>query len=146
MSDIDIAELARRSGVRASALRFYEEKGLIAPVGRRGMKRLFDPGVVERLSLIALGRASGFSLDEIAAMLAGPGRPEIDKAQLRTRADEIGRRIEALSRMRKGLLHAAACTAPGGLMECPKFRRIVRFAGRDTTIRPTRRRFRATPV
>ena len=144
MSDIDIAELARRTGVRASALRYYEEKGLIASTGRHGLKRLFDPDTVERLSLIALGRASGFSLDEIAAMLAGPSGPEIDKARLRTRADEIGRRIDALTRMREGLLHACACKAPG-LMDCPKFRRIVRFAGQKAA-RPARRRFYATPV
>ena len=43
MSDIDIAQLARRSGVKASALRYYEDKGLIASSGRRGLKRLFDP-------------------------------------------------------------------------------------------------------
>lgn len=144
MSDIDIAELARRSGVRASALRYYEDKGLIASTGRRGLKRLFDPAAVERLALIALGRASGFSLDEMAAMLSGPGRPDIDKARLRARADEIGRRIEALSRMREGLLHASACMAPG-LMDCPKFRRIVRFAGQKAAP-PARRRFKATPA
>lgn len=144
MSDIDIAELARRSGVRASALRYYEERGLIASTGRRGLKRLFDPAVVERLSLIALGRASGFPLDEIAAMLSGPGRPDIDKTRLKAKAEELGRRIEALSRMREGLLHASACTAPG-LMDCPKFRRIVRFAGQKAA-RPARRRFKATPA
>ena len=43
MGDLDIAEVARLSGVPASALRFYEEKGLIASIGRRGLKRLFDP-------------------------------------------------------------------------------------------------------
>lgn len=145
MIDIDIAELARRSGVRASALRYYEEKGLIASTGRRGLKRLFDPGVLERLSLIALGRASGFSLDEIAAILAGPGGPEIDKARLRAKADEIDRRIEALSRMRDGLRHAAACTAPS-LMACGKFRRLVRFAGRDATAPRSRRRFVAVTL
>lgn len=144
MFDIDISELARRSGVRASALRFYEQKGLIVSTGRRGLKRLFDSETVERLSLIALGRASGFSLDEIAAMLTGPGRPDIDKTRLRAKAEELGRRIEVLSRMREGLLHAAACTAPG-LVDCPKFRRIVRFAGRDA-VRPPRPRFRATPA
>lgn len=143
MSDIDIAELARRSGVRASALRYYEEKGLIASTGRRGLKRLFDPDAVERLALIALGRASGFALDEIAAMLSGPGRPDIDKARLRVKAEELGRRIEALSRMREGLLHASACTAPG-LMDCPKFRRIVRLAGQKAA--PAPRRFRAAPA
>src|SRR3546814_7320286 len=65
MRDLDIAEVAQRSGVPASALRYYEEKRLIASIGRRGLRRLFDPGVIERLALIALGRAAGFSLDEI---------------------------------------------------------------------------------
>ena len=51
---MDITEVARRSGVPASTLRFYEEKGLIASIGRRGLHRLFDPGVLERLALIAL--------------------------------------------------------------------------------------------
>jgi len=67
---LDIAEVAQQSGVPASTLRFYDEKGLIASTGRRGLRRLFDPGVVERLALIALGRAAGFSLDEIARMFA----------------------------------------------------------------------------
>ena len=63
MGDLDIAEAARRSGVPASTLRFYEEKGLIASVGRRGLRRLFDPCVLEQLALITLGRAAGFSLE-----------------------------------------------------------------------------------
>ena len=58
MRDIDIAEVAEQSGVRASTLRFYEEKGLIASHGRRGLRRLFDPGVLDRLALIALGYRS----------------------------------------------------------------------------------------
>jgi DNA-binding transcriptional MerR regulator len=64
----DIAEVARRSGVPASTLRFYEEKGLIMSAGRRGLRRLFEPAVFERLALIALARASGFTLEEIARM------------------------------------------------------------------------------
>jgi DNA-binding transcriptional MerR regulator len=43
VKDLDISEVTRRTGVPASALRFYEEKGLIASVGRRGLHRLFDP-------------------------------------------------------------------------------------------------------
>src|ERR1700741_3935892 len=53
--NVDITEVARRSGLTASTLRFYEEKGLIASIGRRGLHRVFDPGVLERLALIALG-------------------------------------------------------------------------------------------
>jgi MerR family redox-sensitive transcriptional activator SoxR len=133
--DIDISELAKRSGVRASTLRFYEEKGLIASIGRRGLKRLFDPAVAERLALIALGRASGFSLDEIARMLGGP---DIDRARLRAKASELDRRIETLTRMRDGLRHAADCKVPR-LMDCPHFLRIVKVAG-------ARRRYRAEAV
>lgn len=65
MIKLDIAEVAQRSGVPASTLRFYEEKGLIASSGRRGLRRQFDAGVLDRLALIALGRAAGFSLDEM---------------------------------------------------------------------------------
>ena len=62
MKDPDISEVAKQSGVPASTLRYYEEKGLIASNGRRGLKRTFDPDVFEKLGLIALGRASGFTL------------------------------------------------------------------------------------
>ncbi|MFL5351639.1 helix-turn-helix domain-containing protein [Archangium sp.] len=127
MRDLDITEVARRSGVPASTLRFYEEKGLIASTGRRGLRRLFDSGVLERLALIALGRAAGFSLDEIALMFAPDGRPRIDRQRLAAKAEELDRRIRELSAMRDGLRHAAACPAPSHL-ECPTFRRLVRAA------------------
>jgi DNA-binding transcriptional MerR regulator len=66
MKELDITEVAQRSGVPASALRFYKEKGLIASTGRRGMRRLFDPGVLEQLALIPLWQSAGFTLSEIA--------------------------------------------------------------------------------
>src|SRR5262245_17039334 len=119
---MDIGEVARRSGVPASALRFYEEKGLIAPVGRRGLRRQYDPGVLERLALIALAGAAGFALDEIALMFAPDGRPRIDRRRLAAKADELDGRIRELTAMRDGLRHAAACPAPSH-MECPTFRR-----------------------
>ena len=127
MLDLDISEVARRAGVPASTLRFYEEKGLIVSVGRRGLRRLFDPAVLERLALIALGRTAGFSLDEIAAMFAPDGRPRIDRQLLADKADELDRTIRRLSAMRNGLQHAAACPAPSH-MECPSFRRLMKVA------------------
>ena len=60
---MDIAQVARESGVPASTLRYYEEKGLIASTGRHGLRRTFGPQVLERLALIALGQAAGFSLE-----------------------------------------------------------------------------------
>lgn len=121
---MDISEVAQRSGVPASTLRFYEEKGLIVSVGRRGLRRLFSPDVLERLALIALGRSAGFSLDEIARMFAPDGLPQIDRKMLAEKADELDRMIRKLSAVRDGLRHAAVCPAPSH-MECPTFRRLL---------------------
>ena len=124
MRDLDIAEVAGRTGVPASTLRYYEEKGLIASIGRRGLRRLFDPGVVERLALIAVARTAGFSLDEIAGLFGADGRPRLDREVLRAKADELDRTIRRLAAMRDGLRHAAACPAPRHV-DCPTFQRIL---------------------
>jgi DNA-binding transcriptional MerR regulator len=128
MSDLDIGEVARRSGIPASALRFYEEKGLIASIGRSGLRRQFAASVMERLALITLGRRAGFSLDEIRQMFAPDGSPKIDRKMLADKATQLDHTIQKLSAMRDGLRHAAACPAPSH-MECPTFRRLLGFAG-----------------
>lgn len=133
---MDIAEVARRSGLPTSTLRYYEEKGLIASTGRRGLRRVFDAGVLERLALVALGRASGFSLDEIARMFGPDGKPAIDRAMLAARADDIDRTIRRLAALRDGLRHAAVCGAPSHL-ECPRFRRILARAALPTARKRT---------
>lgn len=129
MKTLDIAEVARRSGLPASTLRYYEEKGLICSVGRHGLRRVFAENVLERLSLIALGQNSGFSLDEIGGMFSTKGGPDIDRGQLIAKADELDRTIRRLTAMRDGLRHAAACPAPSHI-ECPTFRRLLRHAAR----------------
>src|SRR5688572_3020366 len=134
----DISEVARRSGVPASTLRFYEEKGLIVSVGRRGLRRLFGAGVLERLALISLGRSAGFAPD---------GRPRIDRRMLAGKAKELDGTIRRLTAMRDGLRHAAACPAPSHL-ECPTFRRLLGLAasgaiGARGTKPPPRRKPRA---
>ena len=125
MKNLDIATVAKRSGIPASALRYYEEKGLIRSLGRMGLRRVFAPQVLERLALISLGRAAGFSLDEMSGMFAPDGRPRIDKRLLVAKADELDRTIRKLSAIREGLRHAAVCRAPSH-MECPTFQRILR--------------------
>ncbi|MGI5424016.1 helix-turn-helix domain-containing protein [Streptomyces sp. CA-179760] len=138
MTDLDIAEVAQRAGVAASTLRFYEEKGLISPTGRRGLRRQFDTGVLERLALIALGRRAGFSLDEIAQMFAPDGPPRIDRGMLADKAEELDRRISELGVLRDSLRHAAACPAPSH-MECPTFRGLLDTAASGGVPTPRRR-------
>jgi len=138
---LDIAEVARRSGVAASTLRFYEEKGLIASIGRHGLRRMFDARVLDQLALIALGRVAGFSLDEIAAMFASDGQPDIDRAQLSAKADQIDATVRRLQAMSDGLRHAAVCPAPRH-MECPSFRKLMQAAaaGELAAPEPARKR------
>lgn len=124
---LDIGEVVARAGVPPSTLRFYEEKGLIATTGRRGLRRQYDASVLQTLSLIALGRTAGFSLDDIAGMLLPKGGASIDRERLQSRADDIDRTIRQLSALRDGLRHAAVCPAPEHLA-CPQFQRLMRLA------------------
>ncbi|WP_306396410.1 helix-turn-helix domain-containing protein [Telluria beijingensis] len=143
---MDIAEVAKRTGVPASTLRYYDKRGLIASSGRQGLRRTFAPEVLDRLALIALGQAAGLSLDEIQAMFGAGAEPAIDRRLLAAKADEIDALVLRLTAMSKGLRHAAACPAPRH-MECPTFKRLLASAGsgalgrqhRLTTSLPRRR-------
>ena len=125
---IEISDLAKLSGQPASALRYYEQRGLIKSTGRKGLRRLFNSDTLERLSLIALGRAAGFSLDEIRDMFVDSPEFEINRDKLREKADELDQTIKELSMIRNALRHTADCPAPSH-MECPNFRRIMKAAG-----------------
>lgn len=127
MQELDIGEVARRSGLAVSTLRFYEEKRLIKPIGRQGLRRVFGATVLDQLALITLGRGAGFTLDEIAAMFAPDGSPQIDRKKLKAKAAELNAKIIELTAMRDGLNHAAVCRAPSHA-ECPTFRRLMRGA------------------
>ena len=137
MRDLDIGEVAKRAGIPASTLRFYEEKGLVASVGRRGLRRQYDRDVLERLALIALGRSAGFSLEEIARMFSPHGKLQVDRPMLTRKADELDFTIRKLTAMREGLRHAAACRAPSH-MECPTFRRLLKVAGESVRRKKSR--------
>jgi DNA-binding transcriptional MerR regulator len=133
---MDIGEVAKVSGLPASTLRYYEEKGLIKSYGRNGLRRLFSDNVVNQLALISLGRKAGFSLDEIHVMFT-PDGPVINRELLTTKADELDRKITELTSMRDGLRHAAVCQAPSHF-ECPKFLRLLSIAGKSRQRQPSK--------
>ena len=120
---LDIGKVAKETGLPASTLRYYEDKGLIKSNGRNGLRRLFPNNVIQRLALISLGRMAGLSLDEIGSMFTAQG-PEINRELLSNKADELDEKIKELSAMRDGLRHAAACPAPSHF-ECPKFLKLL---------------------
>ncbi|MFH6567723.1 MULTISPECIES: helix-turn-helix domain-containing protein [Pseudomonas] len=124
MKELDIGEVARRSGLPASTLRYYEEKGLIRSIGRRGLSRVFHGDVLQRLSLIALGQSAEFSLDDLVAMQDAQGQPDIDRQRLNEKADELDRTIERLGAVRDELRRVASCPAAHHI-ECSKFQKML---------------------
>ncbi len=124
---MDIAEVARRTGIAASALRYYEKRGLIRSLGPTGARRQFAPGVLDQLALIALGQAAGLSLDEIQSMLSPSGAASIDRRLLASKADEMDAMALQLRAMSRGLRHAAVCPATSHA-ECPTFKRLLKAA------------------
>ncbi|WP_347484325.1 helix-turn-helix domain-containing protein [Vandammella animalimorsus] len=124
---MDISEVTRRTGVPASALRFYEKKGLISSVSPAGKRRRFAPEVLDQLALIALGQEGGLSLDEIRAMLSAQGAPQVDRKLLLAKADEIDATIKRLKAMSECLRHTAVCPAPSHA-QCPTFQRLLKTA------------------
>ena len=129
MKFIDIGVLSQRAGLPPSALRYYEEIGLITSQIRHGLRRQFGPDALLRLSLIALGKSAGFSLIEIAAMLGKDGAPDLPRADLHARADALDHQIRNLAALRDTLRHVADCRAPSHL-ECPRFRQLLKVASR----------------
>jgi DNA-binding transcriptional MerR regulator len=122
---LDIAEVAERSGLAPSALRFYEGRGLIASAGRNGLRRTYRPDVLDRLALIACARGAGFTIAEIGRfLLAGPDDTEL-RAHMAAKAQELEEDIARLIRMRDGLRHAATCTHEP-LVACPDFTRAFK--------------------
>ncbi|WP_353091049.1 helix-turn-helix domain-containing protein [Methylibium sp.] len=149
---MDISEVARRAGVPASTLRYYEQRGLIASLGPQGARRRFAASVLEQLALIALGQAAGLSLDEVHAMLSPQGAPNIDRQVLAAKANEIDATVRQLRAMSRGLRHAAACPAPSHV-ECPTFQKLLKAAAsgaldrqrRDRALQPAARRKAGVP-
>jgi MerR family redox-sensitive transcriptional activator SoxR len=120
---LGIGEVAKRVGVRPSAVRYYEERGLIAPEGRSGGRRVYGQEAVERMALILFSKEAGFSLDEIRKLLAGfpAGTPagvrwsEMAAAKL-LELDAMTRRIEV---MRAALQRISRCGC-GDLDQCAR--------------------------
>ena len=140
MKLLDIGEVSARSGIKPSALRYYEEVGLIAAVARHGLRRQFGPEVLMQLKLIAMGKSAGFALEEIVGMFGPNGMPDLPRSMFQQKAEDIDRKMEELASMRDMLNHIANCPAQSHL-ECPSFRRLLSAVnfGEKAKDRPARK-------
>lgn len=111
---LTIGELAARSGVAASALRYYEQRGLIHACRTGGNQRRYEPAQLRRVAFIRIAAQVGLSLDEIAEALRSlpqartPTKADWEKLsrRWRTRLDE---QIALLQRLRDNLTGCIGC-------------------------------------
>jgi MerR family transcriptional regulator, redox-sensitive transcriptional activator SoxR len=113
-AELSIGEVAARSGVAPSALRFYERRGLIAAARSDGNQRRYDRSMLRRVAFIQAGRAAGISLERIGAALETlptrrtPGRRDWERLSNRWR-DDLDARIATLEALRSRLTTCIGC-------------------------------------
>jgi MerR family redox-sensitive transcriptional activator SoxR len=114
VEELSIGEVAARSGVAPSALRFYERRGLISAARSDGNQRRYERAVLRRIAFIQAGRAAGISLERIGAALETlpanrtPGRRDWERLSNRWRED-LEARIATLEALRARLTTCIGC-------------------------------------
>ena len=105
---LTIGEVAERVGLRTSALRYYEDEGLLEPAARVGGRRRYEEDAVDRLVVIQFCRRLGFTLAEIRDLLA-----DTDKRRWRrfvdAKLEEVEQAIADAQAMRAILLLSRDC-------------------------------------
>jgi len=126
---LDIRDVADTAGLPPSTLRYYEELGLIRSTGKHGLRRQYDPDVLERLSFIALAQAAQFSLKDVSAMMPTPSVIKINRDTFVQKADEVESQIQELTELVSLLRHIADCPHENQF-DCPTFRSLLRSSRR----------------
>ena len=127
MSDdrLSIGQLAQQTGIAPSALRYYDELGLVRPADRISGQRRYDPSTVAVVGVILMLREVGFTLKEIGQMVAGRSSAPTDWRDLATRKlREIEERIAKAQTAKLAIEHTLACPRDN-ILECPNFWRTV---------------------
>lgn len=132
MRTVTIGKLAKDIGIGAGALRYYERLGLLPPASRTASGyRVYDADAATRLRFIRRAQALGFSLEEIAELLALSDNPRARardvKRVTQAKIADLEQRIDALKRMKRGLAALEArCSGHGDTGECPILAALAR--------------------
>ena len=132
MRTVTIGKLAKDIGIGAGALRYYERLGLLPPASRTASGyRVYGTDAATRLRFIRRAQALGFSLEEIAELLALSDNPRARardvKRVTQAKIADLEQRIDALKRMKRGLATLEArCSGHGVSGECPILAALAR--------------------
>jgi MerR family transcriptional regulator, redox-sensitive transcriptional activator SoxR len=117
-----IGELARQAGLRTSAIRYYEEIGILAPAGRISGRREYGPEALNTLSLVQAAQKAGFTLEEIRALMStitnGQRSSKAWPALAHAKLDELDDSIKRLKAARAALVDALDCACAGKADAC----------------------------
>jgi MerR family redox-sensitive transcriptional activator SoxR len=105
---LTVGQVARRLGLRVSAVHFYERRGLLPAVPRLGGQRRYSPDHLRRLAFLRLCQDAGLSLDEIGVMLTADA--QVWQALVRRR---IGQLDDEISRLQRARLPRRVVALPG---------------------------------
>ena len=116
---LSIGEVARRTGLRPSALRYYEEAGLVSPAARVSGRRHYDTSVLDRLRVIACAQEAGFTIAEVRQLLSGEDEPSVRwRALAERKLREVDALIEKAQATRRLLEESLRCDCVA-LEQCP---------------------------
>ena len=113
MERFTIGEVARRTGLRTSAIRYYESIGLIPAPGRTSGQRRYGPDVFAKLAIVRMAQDAGFTIEEIRTLLTGfpeeTPPSERWRSLARRKLPEVDARIARLRAVRAVLEQSLAC-------------------------------------
>jgi MerR family transcriptional regulator, copper efflux regulator len=133
---VPIDAVARRFGIPASTIRYYEERGLVQPVSRRAGRRWYGQDEIRQLAIIRFWQKSGqMSLDEIGEILGGPDASAAWQHIIRERIEAITAQIDSMLATRDYLEHILGHHQHSPPDGCEYFEKVIWSTGTSTEAR-----------
>lgn len=124
MEEIDIGVLSQKVGLSTATIRFYESKGLIKAIGRKGLRRQYSISVIQTISLIKILKNGGLSLSEIGKIFIDGNRIKIDRELVGKKLDLVDEQIRNLNNLLILFKHIKFCPSEDHLL-CPNFIKML---------------------
>ncbi|HYQ62648.1 MerR family transcriptional regulator [Actinophytocola sp.] len=127
MTELTIGELARATGVATSALRYWEELGLLPAPARVSRQRRYARSAVDLVGEILILRDAGFTLREVKVIVTERtvGEDRVWRELAQRKLAELDERIAQAQAARTAIVHGLACPSPNGVRGCPNHARIA---------------------
>jgi DNA-binding transcriptional MerR regulator len=121
---VSIGEVAARTGTATSALRYYEQLGLVRPLRRDAGRRRYAPAAIKRVGVVILLQELGFTLREVRSFLDSPSSAPVWRKLAARKLEDLDRQIKKAQAARNAIEHALSCPKEQ-ILDCPNFWAVV---------------------